>query len=226
MSMAVVASLAPNNKVGSAGQEIGSVGQEGVSSYSLSRAKRVLDLILVVLAAPSALLIVGIAGLAIALSSGTPVFFMQDRVGLRGRRFRMIKLRTMAPTTECHQRATSAHDNRVTRLGAILRQYRIDELPQLLNVLKGDMSLIGPRPEQPALVDHYRSVIPGFDERHLVKPGITGLAQVMYGYAGNTEETRTKFSYDQFYVRNACPALEARIALKTVGVVLRGQGAR
>ena len=218
MSLVVIASRASNRD--------GATSRERISSYTLSRTKRILDVVLVLLAAPSALLIIALAGLAIVLSSGRPVFFRHYRIGFRGRCFRMAKLRTMLPASSCCEQATSANDIRITPLGAILRQYRIDELPQLLHVLKGDMSLIGPRPEQPALVEHYRTVIPEFDERHLVKPGITGWAQVMYGYAGNAEETRTKFSYDQYYVRNANPALEARIAWKTVQVVLRGQGAR
>ena len=182
--------------------------------------KRACDLLIVAAAAPAALLLIALAGLATLVTSGRPVFFIQKRVGLHGRIFKMVKLRTMANSQSVLAVATSVQDNRITRVGRLLRIYRIDELPQLLNVLKGEMSLIGPRPEQPALVDEYRRHLPNFDDRHLVKPGITGLAQVMYGYASNLKETRNKLRYDLIYVRNSSLALEAQIAVRTVKTVL------
>jgi len=182
--------------------------------------KRAFDLIVVLAAAPAAILIVALASLATAIASGRPVFFLQDRVGFNGQTFRLFKLRTMTSSPSGSAVATSAQDSRITPLGRILREYRLDELPQLLNVLKGEMSLIGPRPEQPALVAEYRRHLPNFDHRHLVKPGITGLAQVMYGYASNLKETRNKLRYDLIYVRNSSVRLEARIALRTVRTVL------
>ena len=182
--------------------------------------KRAFDLIVVLAAAPAAILIVALASLATAIASGRPVFFFQDRVGFKGQTFRLFKLRTMTSSPSGSAVATSAQDSRITPLGRILREYRLDELPQLLNVLKGEMSLIGPRPEQPALVAEYRRHLPNFDHRHLVKPGITGLAQVMYGYASNLKETRNKLRYDLIYVRNSSVRLEARIALRTVRTVL------
>jgi len=122
--------------------------------------------------------------------------------------------------------ATSCNDPRITPLGRILRSYRIDELPQLVNVLRGEMSVIGPRPEQPMLVEQYKKLFPNFDERHLVRPGITGLAQVMYGYAANARETRKKLRYDRFYVRKCSVSLDAVIVLKTIHTVLWAQKVR
>jgi len=192
----------------------------------MSVAKRIFDLLAILAAAPAVLLILAIAMLAIVISSGRPIFFIQDRIGLRGRVFPMIKLRTMRAVSASDAVAASIGDQRVTSVGRVLRRYRIDELPQLLNVLKGDMSLIGPRPEQPILVEQYRRVIPDFDHRHLVKPGITGLAQVMYGYASNVEETQIKVEYDRFYVENASLLLEAKIVIWTMQTVFGCRGAR
>lgn len=195
-------------------------------STTMSVAKRIFDLLAILAAAPAVLLILAIAMLAIVISSGRPIFFIQDRIGLRGRVFPMIKLRTMRAVSASDAVAASIGDQRVTSVGRVLRRYRIDELPQLLNVLKGDMSLIGPRPEQPILVEQYRRVIPDFDHRHLVKPGITGLAQVMYGYASNVEETQIKVEYDRFYVENASMLLEAKIVIWTMQTVFGCRGAR
>lgn len=192
----------------------------------ISVAKRAFDIAAIIGAAPTVILIMAVAVLAIAITSGGPIFFIQERVGLRGRTFRMIKLRTMRAAVESDAVAACVSDQRVTPVGKILRQYRIDELPQLWNVLKGDMSLIGPRPEQPLLVAQYRNLIPEFDRRHLVKPGITGLAQVKYGYAASVEETRIKFAYDRFYVDNPSVLLEAKIVVWTMQTVIRCKGAR
>jgi lipopolysaccharide/colanic/teichoic acid biosynthesis glycosyltransferase len=187
--------------------------------------KRAFDVALTLLMVPVAALIVGIAAILILVTCGRPVFFLQTRTGLNGRIFWMYKLRTLVNGSGNCQ-PTIVGDARVTTLGRILRRYRIDELPQLYNVLRGDMSLIGPRPEQPHLVATYRQVIPKFDERHLVKPGLTGIAQVRYQYASNLRETKRKIRYDLFYVRRASFALDAYIALRTVVVILKGTGAR
>ena len=195
-------------------------------SPTMTVAKRIFDLLAILAAAPAVLLILAIAMLAIVISSGRPIFYIQDRIGLRGQVFPMIKLRTMRAVAASDAVATSIGDQRVTSVGRVLRRYRIDELPQLLNVLKGDMSLIGPRPEQPILVQQYRRAIPDFDHRQLVKPGISGLAQVMYGYASNVEETQIKVAYDRFYVENASVLLEAKIMIWTMQTVFRCRGAR
>jgi len=183
------------------------------------------DITLVLAALPAASLLIGAAALAIFVRQGRPIFFSQDRVGHKGKIFRIKKLRTMS-TEVSGSAATIVGDQRITPLGQVLRQYRIDELPQLINIIKGEMSLIGPRPEQPHLVQEYRNHIPGFETRHFVRPGLTGLAQVTCGYASNLDETRTKVVYDLQYVQRASIWLDLKIAAKTVKTVLRRDGAR
>lgn len=189
-------------------------------------AKRTFDVFGVIAVAPVAMLLVALACLAILARSGKPVFFIQSRVGLGGRVFPMLKLRTMEGLESSEAAATATGDPRIKSLGRFLRRYRIDELPQLLNVLKGDMSLIGPRPEQPELVERYRSLIADYDDRHMVRPGITGWAQVMYGYASTVEETRIKLHYDQDYVKRASALLDAEIIARTFYTIVFGRGAR
>lgn len=188
------------------------------------RGKRALDIAIVLLAVPFTVLVCLFVGILIMADGRGPVFFTQERVGRGGRIFRIYKLRTMV--RGINSDPTRANDPRITPLGALLRKYRIDELPQFLNVLKGDMSLIGPRPEQPHLVDYYRREIPGFDERHLMRPGITGLAQVQYCYASDLSETRNKVRYDRLYVRRQSLWLDLWIIVRTVEVMWSGFGAR
>ena len=188
--------------------------------------KRIFDIAAVILLAPAALILVLVASAAILAESGRPVFFIQQRVGLGGRLFPMLKLRTMRHSQGSSARATSNDDPRITALGKFLRRFRIDELPQLYNVLIGDMSLIGPRPEQPELVKEYRALIANFDDRHKVRPGITGWAQVNYGYAANVEETRVKVQFDNEYVKQASLVLEIKIILRTIHTILCGSGVR
>jgi lipopolysaccharide/colanic/teichoic acid biosynthesis glycosyltransferase len=189
-------------------------------------AKRTFDLAAVTAAAPFALLIVAVAALLILVTCGRPILFVQERVGYCGRVFKILKLRTMSNAPVSTPMATAEQDNRITALGRFLRLYRIDELPQLINVLKGEMSLIGPRPEQRPLVEKYRLLMPHYDDRHLVKPGITGLAQVMYGYAGDEEQTRIKLRYDLYYVSHMSFLMDVKIVVKTVWTVLGSKGAR
>ncbi|WP_150117448.1 sugar transferase [Microvirga vignae] len=179
--------------------------------------KRAMDIAIVLLMAPLVLAILAVASMAILIDMGRPILFVQDRVGQAGRVFRMYKLRTMHndPATK-RQNATAKNDGRITRLGRLLRRYHIDELPQLWNVLIGEMTLIGPRPEQPALVAAYAEHLPGYDLRHLVRPGITGWSQVRFGYAETLEETREKIEFDLFYLERFGPALDAEIALRTI----------
>ena len=139
----------------------------------------------------------------------------------------MYKLRTMrAPRPEDGEIATNKNDVRITYFGALLRRFRIDELPQLWNILIGDMSLIGPRPEQPGLTKQYIDAMPAFAYRHLVRPGITGWAQVRAGYAANLEETRVKLAYDLFYVKNFSLILDLQIILRTFWTIVSGSGVR
>jgi lipopolysaccharide/colanic/teichoic acid biosynthesis glycosyltransferase len=156
-----------------------------------------------------------------------PVIYRQIRVGLKGRQFTLLKLRTMHADAERDGASMAAvNDSRVTRVGRILRRSRIDELPQLINVLRGEMSLIGPRPERPEFVNQFETEIEGYSLRHLVKPGITGLAQVHYGYAANLQDAAVKLYYDLNYIKNDSLRLDLHILLQTLPVVFFGWGAR
>jgi lipopolysaccharide/colanic/teichoic acid biosynthesis glycosyltransferase len=179
--------------------------------------------VLLVLMAPLIL----VAALAIKLDSRGPVLYAQDRVGAQGRPFRMLKLRTMRVDAEpSGARWATKDDPRVTRVGRLLRRFRVDELPQLLNVLRGDMGVIGPRPERPEFVAELRQRIPYYDLRTLVPPGITGWAQICYPYAASLEEAREKLHYDLYYVKHLSVRLDLTILFHTAKVVLFGRGAR
>jgi lipopolysaccharide/colanic/teichoic acid biosynthesis glycosyltransferase len=189
--------------------------------------KRFMDIVIIILIAPAVVLLGALAAVAILVSMGRPVIFTQDRVGKGGKIFRMYKFRTMhVQNTGGKQSATAKGDLRVTPLGRILRRCRIDELPQLVNVLKGEMSLIGPRPEQPQLVAGYKQVIPHYDLRHEVQPGLSGWAQINFGYASTTEETQAKTTYDLYYISELSFALDMEIAIGTIWVLLTGRNAR
>ena len=168
------------------------------------------------------------AAVAVRLSSPGPVLFSQRRLTEGGSEFDLLKFRTMRVDAEAKSGATLAVDNdsRVTSVGKFLRKTRVDELPQLLNVIRGDMSLIGPRPERPELAREFEERIPGFSRRLRVKAGLTGLAQVIQGYPRYLEGYRQKLAFDLVYIKRQSLALDAWIALKTVGVVLTGSGAR
>ncbi|MGB0866874.1 MAG: TIGR03013 family XrtA/PEP-CTERM system glycosyltransferase [Granulosicoccaceae bacterium] len=156
-----------------------------------------------------------------------PIFYSQDRVGFAGRNFGVIKFRSMTVDAEKDgaQWATK-NDARVTKVGEIIRMMRIDELPQILNVLRGDMSLVGPRPERPNFVEELTQKVPYYAERHQVKPGLTGWAQVSYPYGASDEDARKKHEFDLYYVKNHTLFLDIFIMLQTVEVVLLGKGAR
>ena len=189
--------------------------------------KRCFDLIasaaLIVVAAPLVL----IAALLIAAEGGGPVIYRQERVGFRGRTFTVYKLRSMAQDAEKDGKAQWAapNDARVTRVGRLIRRTRIDELPQLLNVLKGEMSFVGPRPERPEFVAMLTEQIPFYAVRHSVKPGLTGWAQVRYSYGATVEQSVRKLEYDLYYVKNHTFLLDLVIMLETLRVVLLGEGA-
>jgi sugar transferase (PEP-CTERM system associated) len=168
-----------------------------------------------------------IASLLIKLESPGPVLYRQERVGLHGSPFMVLKLRSMRQDAEKGApQWAQVHDPRVTRVGAFIRKTRIDELPQLINVLRGDMSFVGPRPERPFFVDQLAKEIPFFNERHCVKPGITGWAQINYPYGASLEDSRQKLSYDLYYVKNHGLFLDFIILLSTVRVILMQQGSR
>lgn len=189
--------------------------------------KRLFDiafaLILLVLALPVMLL----TSLLIMMESGFPIFYRQERVGKNGRLFNVIKFRSMRTDAEKDgkPRWATGNDSRVTRVGRFIRKTRIDELPQLLNVLKGDMSLVGPRPERPFFVDQLTKEIPFYAVRHSVKPGVTGWAQVRYHYGASVEDSAEKLQYDLYYVKNHTLFLDLVVLFETVGVVLTGKGA-
>jgi sugar transferase (PEP-CTERM system associated) len=189
--------------------------------------KRGFDIIVVLALLPIALPIMALMSFLIALE-GTPIIYRQERVGLHGKTFTLLKFRSMAIDAEKDGQAAWArvNDSRVTPVGRFMRRTRIDELPQLLNVLKGDMSFIGPRPERPPFVATLTSRVPFYAVRHSVKPGLTGWAQVRYTYGGNIEESVRKLEYDLYYVKNNTLSLDLLILFKTVRVVLLGEGAR
>jgi lipopolysaccharide/colanic/teichoic acid biosynthesis glycosyltransferase len=169
-----------------------------------------------------------IVALAIKSDSFGPVFYRQERVGLNGLRFMLLKFRSMVLDAEPDGRPVWAveRDVRITRVGRFIGCTRIDELPQLFNVLCGDMSMVGPRPERPYFVDQLTKVIPFFAERHKVKPGITGWAQINYPYGASIKAAREKLSYDLYYIKNRNLALDLVILIATVSVVISKWGAR
>lgn len=189
--------------------------------------KRGFDIIVVMALLPIALPIMAVMALLISVE-GRPIIYKQERVGLRGKTFTLLKFRSMAKDAEKDGQASWArvNDSRVTRVGRFMRRTRIDELPQLINVLKGEMSFIGPRPERPPFVATLTKKIPFYAVRHSVKPGLTGWAQVRYTYGGNVEESVKKLEYDLYYVKNHSLLLDLLILIKTVRVVLLGVGAR
>ncbi len=166
--------------------------------------------------------------LLIILEDGFQVFYRQERVGLNGRLFNVIKFRSMRRDAESDgkPRWATSNDDRVTRVGRFIRKYRIDELPQLFCVIRGDMSLVGPRPERPYFVDQLTKKIPFYAVRHSVKPGVTGWAQVRYAYGASVDDAIQKLQYDLFYVKNHNVILDFVILFETVSVVLSGKGAQ
>ena len=200
----------------------------GVRSGWRERVKRAFDLsasaLLAVVAMPLGLVTV----LAIKIESRGPVLYRQDRVGQDNRVFRIVKFRSMREDAERASGPVWAveDDPRITRVGRIIRRLRIDELPQLINVLRGDMSLIGPRPERPELVAKLAAALPLYEYRHCVKPGLTGWAQICYRYGASSDDAAEKLCFDLYYVKNWSLTLDLQIVLQTTKVVLSGRGAR
>ena len=195
--------------------------------YSLFE-KRVVDLLVACALIVFTLPLLAIVALAIKCDSPGPILYRQERVGLGGRRFMLLKFRSMVQNAESDGQPVWAaeKDVRVTPVGRIIRRLRIDELPQLLSVLRGDMSMVGPRPERPYFVNKLTDVIPFFAERHKVKPGITGWAQINYPYGASIEDAREKLAYDLYYTENRRLSLDLAILISTVRVVVSQQGAR
>jgi len=196
------------------------IGELHRSTYA--RSKRIADVFAgLVLSIVLALLIIPVLALN-ALWNRGPLLYKQQRVGRGGRVFTIYKLRTMTASGASHW--THAEDQRVTRAGRWFRRAHVDEVPQALNLLKGDLSLVGPRPEQPSYVRNLSEQIPFYDARHIVRPGITGWAQVKSVYAASVEETREKLQYDFYYLRRQSFTLDARIIARTLRSVLAGRG--
>jgi lipopolysaccharide/colanic/teichoic acid biosynthesis glycosyltransferase len=194
---------------------------------AMRRLKRASDICFSLALSAAALPVLLAAALAVRCESPGPVLYRQRRVGLYGREFTVYKIRSMRLDAEKNGAVWAGkNDPRITRSGRFIRKTRIDELPQLVNVLKGEMSLVGPRPERMEFVRELSALIPYYDVRHSVKPGITGWAQVCYPYGASVEDARLKLEYDLFYIKNMSPLLEAKIILKTIGVVLFPKGAR
>ncbi len=189
--------------------------------------KRSTDILLILCSLPVVLPLMLLVAVLVVLESPGGVFFCQQRIGLGGKPFTLYKFRSMCRDSE-KAGAQFAQDNdmRVTRIGRVIRKTRIDELPQFFNVLKGEMSLIGPRPEQKQFVDEFDQLIPFYSYRHIVKPGISGWAQVMQGYAADAEDAQVKLEHDFYYIKNFSFSLDLLIFFKTIQTMLTGFGAK
>ena len=192
-----------------------------------STVKRTFDIVFSLILLTLAMPIIVVTSLLIIIESGTPVLYLQERVGRNGRLFKVIKFRSMRTDAEKDGKPIWAQkkDDRTTKIGRVIRKLRIDELPQLYCVLRGEMSLVGPRPERQFFVDQLTNEIPFYAVRHSVKPGLTGWAQVRYHYGATVEDSAEKLQYDLFYVKNHSLLLDLIILFETVVVVLTGKGA-
>jgi exopolysaccharide biosynthesis polyprenyl glycosylphosphotransferase len=191
------------------------------------RLRRMFDIIssLIGIALSSPLMV--LTAIAIRIESPGPVIYAQERVGMHGGAFRIFKFRSMRPDAEADGPVWACeNDPRATRVGRIIRRLHIDEIPQFFNILRGEMSLIGPRPERPEFVKQFEERIPYYSERHLVKPGLTGWAQVRYPYGASLEDAVEKLQYDLYYIKNQSPLLDAIILLETARVVMFGHFSR
>lgn len=197
--------------------------------YSGARdfSKRVFDILICVVLLFFAWPFMLLTALAVYLEDGSPVLYRQTRVGLNGRHFDLFKFRSMRTDAEKNGAVWARqNDDRVTRVGAFIRNTRLDELPQIYNVLKGDMSFVGPRPERPEFVGNLSKQVPFYDERHRVKPGLMGWAQLKYPYGASVEDAAQKLRYDLYYTKNHSLLLDILIVIQTVEVVLLGKGVR
>jgi exopolysaccharide biosynthesis polyprenyl glycosylphosphotransferase len=198
------------------------------TSRSLLIYKRVASVLLSIIGLLLSLPLLPLIALAIKLSSPGAILYRQRRVGRHGVVFDCYKFRTMRADAEADTGPTWADDDdpRITSVGRFLRLTRLDEIPQLWNVFKGDMSLIGPRPERPEFVGELKRQIPHYDLRHTLRPGITGWAQIRYKYGNSVEDAREKLCYDLFYIKNMSPGLDALILFQTIKTILLARGAK
>jgi lipopolysaccharide/colanic/teichoic acid biosynthesis glycosyltransferase len=191
-----------------------------------TRAKRVFDIVLGLAGLVAFVILIPIVGLVDLLLNRGPLFYRQPRVGKNGEVFQILKFRTMRPGEVGVEGGawTADEDPRVTTFGRLLRRSHLDELPQVWNILRGDLSVVGPRPEQPQYVDELTKKLPFYEMRHLIRPGLTGWAQVKYGYAGNESDAIEKLQYEFYYLRRQSLALDARIVARTLRAVMSRDG--
>ena len=199
-----------------------------VKSKTVRLVKRVVGFIGALFGMIVLLPFIALVSLAIRLETKGPIFFSQERVGENGKIFNLFKFRSMKADAEESSGPVWATDDdpRITRVGKIIRKLRIDEFPQMWNVLKGEMSFVGPRPERDFFVQELEKKIPYYRERYTVKPGITGYAQVLYPYGASEEDALEKLKYDLYYIKNMSPILDLMVIFKTIKIVLLGRGAR
>jgi sugar transferase (PEP-CTERM system associated) len=192
--------------------------------------ERIFDIVisLLLLLVMSPVIFITVAVIWLESFGREPIFYRQTRVGYKGRHFSLLKFRSMHIDAEEDgiERWAAADDPRVTTIGNIIRRFRIDELPQVINILRGDMSFIGPRPERPQFVEMFREQIPYYDARHSVKPGLAGWAQLAYPYGASIDDARRKLQYDLYYIKNHSVILDLFILLQTLDVVIWGRGSR
>jgi lipopolysaccharide/colanic/teichoic acid biosynthesis glycosyltransferase len=197
---------------------------DGNPAYDL--VKRLIDVSVVLALLPLWLPLALLVACGVKIDSPGPALFSQRRTGMHGQSFRIWKFRSMRHETQLNPQFAQANDPRITRFGHWIRRTRLDEIPQLFNVLMGQMSLIGPRPEQDGFVQQFAELMPSYPYRHLVRPGLTGWAQVQQGYAASADETAIKLSYDLYYITHYSLAMDLLIVFKTIQTVLTGRGAR
>jgi exopolysaccharide biosynthesis polyprenyl glycosylphosphotransferase len=188
--------------------------------------RRVLDIICGLIISAIFVVVFPFVAIAIKLDSPGSIFYKQERVGLNGNKFTIYKLRSMVQNAERNGQAQWAvkGDSRITKVGNFIRKTRLDELPQVINVLKGEMSMVGPRPERQQFMEKLETQVPNFSKRLAVKPGLTGWAQVNYGYGSTVEDAKIKLNYDLYYCQHQSLALNFQILLRTFAVVLKMQG--
>jgi len=209
---------------------IRSKGQNFILDFPLfwqRRIKSYSDVVLAIVISILFLPVIAVVALAVKLTSKGPIVYSQERVGKHGKRFMIYKFRSMRLDAEDASGPVWAKDNdsRLTSIGSLLRKAHLDELPQLINVLKGEMSIIGPRPERPFFVEELKKSIPNYERRLDVKPGITGLAQVRHKYDETVEDVKRKIRYDIVYIKKMCLMLDIKVLFWTIGVVFTGKGA-
>ncbi|WP_349343049.1 TIGR03013 family XrtA/PEP-CTERM system glycosyltransferase [Marinobacter sp. MMG032] len=198
------------------------------ASKSRALAKRLLDLTISLTLLVVMFPFIVLTAVAVFIETGRPILYSQKRVGMLGREFRIYKFRSMRQDAEKDGKArwASTNDDRVTKVGAFIRNTRLDELPQIYNVIKGEMSIVGPRPERPEFVSELKEKIPFYDTRHYVKPGLMGWAQLKYPYGASVEDAKGKLEYDLYYSKNHSLVMDFLIMIQTVEVVLLGKGVR